>query len=110
MSRFKTLGKLALVTTLTGGALLATASIATAEDSSTVNNCYTRTYNTAWVQQCLADGASQTGYYQSTVNCDWGGSGELVNYRTAGSTDRSFGDECWNSASSPWIGFSVQEP
>ena len=81
----------------------ATAPAVAAGTSSSVFNCYTQWWNTAWAQKCNSPGAKYTGTYVSGVACSAQADKSMSHVRLQGSTATYSGTSCTFGASSGWI-------
>ncbi|MFC4149035.1 hypothetical protein ACFO0M_22505 [Micromonospora mangrovi] len=92
---------------LAGGTvgLTATAPAAASGTSTTVFNCYTQWWNTAWAQKCSSPGAKYSGAYYSGVACSYQTDKSMRKVRSAGSTTTYSGTDCTYSASNGWISY-----
>ena len=74
-----------------------------ADKSSSVFNCYTQWWNTAWAQKCNTPGAKYAGTYVSGVACSAQSDKSMTQGRVRGSRDTRYGADCTFGASNGWI-------
>jgi hypothetical protein len=105
----RTLGELAALFALSLGiaGLAAPGTAQAAGTSSSVMNCYTQWWNTAWAQKCSAPGAAFTGSFESKIACSAQGDKYLTVGRAQHSTATVSGSDCAHSASNGSITYYV---
>lgn len=101
----KRIAQVAVLGLLAAGAVgvTATAPAVAGGMSTTVFNCYTQWWNTAWAQKCNSPGAKYTGTYVSGVACSSQTDKAMSKVRLQGSTTTYSGTDCTFSASDGWI-------